>query len=72
MEWQPIESAPRDGTRILAGRKGWVSVVAWNPDFHAHSKSKAVGVWMDDDGDFGPDAHDWPTHWMPLPAPPIK
>jgi hypothetical protein len=76
-EWQPIETAPKDGTVVLlcrvTGRRG--------PEVHP-------GAWCPDevgDGDYpwlfweklnasqvkpnGWDA-DIPTHWMPLPAPP--
>lgn len=75
MEWQPIETAPKDGTEVLiAGgtySDGWnteipfrgVSIAYWYRCHDAH--------WRGDDLQ----AHDeWrehkPTHWMPLPPPP--
>lgn len=65
--WQPIETAPKDGTAILAVIKGFQPVVVeYDPD---------VGWWYG--GDDVPD-DDWysmpfqyePTHWMPLPPAP--
>lgn len=57
-EWQPIETAPRDGTWFLAVMEGFVpDVVRWHE-----------GKWQhDEDGDsLLPE--NWPlTHWMPLP-----
>lgn len=57
-QWQPIASAPRDGTPVdLWHRDGFRITEQWWTD---------DGCWscvMDDD-DF--------THWMPLPAPPTK
>ena len=66
-EWRPIESAPRDGTDILAyfqpikGRLSGVFQVAW-----------INGIWTTDDHKHGPypmrrycDGDD--THWAPLP-----
>ena len=35
-EWQPIETAPKDGTRVLLFRDGWAentSVGYWNSDY---------------------------------------
>jgi hypothetical protein len=59
MKWQPIETAPKDGTEILAVRLGGgcdvVEWVDWKP-----------GWW---NGDVAHDA-DFFTHWMPLPEPP--
>jgi hypothetical protein len=56
--WLPIESAPKDGTEVLVWAAGCgFSVMRW----------LSMG-W--DDGDFH-SGHRWPTHWMPLPAPPV-
>lgn len=62
--WQPIETAPKDGTSVL---------VFWSSD-----ACMAV-MWkeLDRDGKYAwfgvverqPD-DDLPTHWMPLPPPP--
>lgn len=56
-EWQPIETAPKDGTPILVADSGpYAFVVEWN------NKHRA---WL------GADRSAWePTHWMPLPEPP--
>lgn len=56
-EWKDIETAPRDGTPILAADKGTYAYVAeW---------ISANRVWIGADGMY------WePTHWMPLPEPP--
>jgi hypothetical protein len=61
MEWQPIETAPKDGTLILGVKfdtdgQPWLAAFEWI----------IAGIW---------DAYQWevdwePTHWMPLPAPP--
>lgn len=66
-EWQPIETAPKDGTRVLA-----VCAVAQYP--------KCNITWVDDgtwmfapkpDKFLAAGLHGWwPTHWMPLPSPP--
>jgi hypothetical protein len=58
--WRPIETAPRDGTRVLLHRHGqgrWSTFVgAWSD----HDR-----VWHDADSLFRD-----PTHWMPLPESP--
>lgn len=54
--WQPIETAPRDGTQFLA---------AWNGDFDdLHVVGIRDGVCRRE-----MDICEWsmPTHWMPLP-----
>ena len=75
-EWQPIETAPKDGTPILvfdvsehygdAPRGQTVMVVryrAYSPnDYRAPG-----GTW---EAPYGPCSADNPTHWMPLPEPP--
>lgn len=81
--WQPIETAPKDGTRILS--------TGGRPDLHYDDfpetapPPEAVVIWWNDNGQFDPAGWrfcsydsgyygDWedPTHWMPLPAPPAE
>lgn len=63
--WRPIETTPKDGTLILAGR--FVEKCIWNMNGHIvvdfwHTKHY-VGLGMFNE--------QWPaTHWQPLPAPP--
>lgn len=79
-DWQPIETAPRDGREILAVDDGGLIRVARpklfpRPLRHDDdlSTSKPGDVWeVFSDHDNCP-GHTWsmvPTHWMPLPAPP--
>lgn len=58
-EWQPIETAPKDGTKIIACRyDGRVAVI---------SRTKS-NIWRELTGNvWGTTA---PTHWMHLPPPP--
>jgi hypothetical protein len=61
MTWQPIESAPRDGTRILTVRSGsYVSIM--RSDYHGR-------YWITERDD-PPSSGSQPTHWMPLPEAP--
>jgi hypothetical protein len=67
MEWQPIETAPKDGTVVLLFVPGdddcredcWITA-SWD--------GLMGGVWMDNA------RGEWwgfgPSHWMPLPPPP--
>lgn len=62
-EWQPIETAPKDGTKFFAcGLK----YNFWPPksvEYHT-----ADHLWMDSWGcEYDLDRF---THWMPLPTPP--
>jgi hypothetical protein len=65
--WQPIESAPRDGTNIL---------VWWPAQMHCPVTAHwNTGKWSD--AGIGWKLTGWgmamqtePTHWMPLPLPP--
>jgi hypothetical protein len=57
-EWQPIETAPRDGADILGN---------YGPFFIAiMRRSDQDDSWTD--GSF----YYRPTHWRPLPAPPVS
>jgi hypothetical protein len=66
MNWQPIETAPKDGTFILgyyADRPWLWDIVQWDAGYLG-------GAWWggghENDGPLFP-----PTHWMPLPDPPV-
>ena len=69
MTWQPIETAPKDGSRVLVYDHGWcgggprIAVSQWIPYRHRDGR----GEWRTTGGFAGvTDA----THWMPLPEPP--
>jgi len=55
--WQPIETAPKDGTEFLAINNGGYQFVVW---------------WNVDAFQCIDDVIDNLTHWQPLPAPPKK
>ena len=67
MDWQPIETAPKDGTPFLA-------FAQTTPSGNVRAPSKHITVayhtrwagWVSIDGHYGVR----PTHWMPLPPPP--
>jgi hypothetical protein len=75
MEWQPIETAPKDGTAILV----WNGL---NSGFYTREQDMGVALWRKQAFP-GNDRMRWcakdccdgvttyePTHWMPLPDPP--
>lgn len=81
MEWQPIETAPRDGTAVLVMRDIWPGTNSGKAEeCNGHNTYVAewwagerdgAGAWicyMDAIQD--PECPVEPTHWMPLPAPP--
>jgi hypothetical protein len=63
MEWQPIETAPRDYTDILVVNDRGQAVVFWE---------KVDEKWIVQDHKHcdRPLRGSEPTHWMPLPEPP--
>ena len=73
MEWQPIETAPKDGTYVLMVKKGLVPAVArWQHDrqifdFIEEEDMPTGDAWQE----YLAMCIEWtPTHWMPLPDPP--
>lgn len=85
-EWKPIDTAPKDGSRVLCWRVDWGR--EWSPCFliwKTNSRivgARQAGEHVEDFSDsyFGdPEEFDdyhlalpyhAPTHWMPLPEPP--
>lgn len=79
--WQPIDSAPKDGTVIDVWRDGSRETVYWG--FRPHDCGE-MGQYCDSDwhsemdpgwvcstfGEFVGGRHNPFTHWMPLPLPP--
>lgn len=60
-EWRPIKSAPNDGEHIIVG---WADQPDWDPVI-----AYFVARWREVQG--GEEFHLEPTHWQPVPAPPI-
>ena len=74
MNWQPIETAPRDGTELLLYCPGagvcyvgeWFTIprvdyVDVGAGLYKRVESISVAEW---------NAPSAPSHWMPLPGPP--
>lgn len=66
-EWLPIETAPKDGTRVLLRSKWGVEI--------AHYDNECVwlgpgGHWVTFYNRSDTEEAEHPTHWQPLPSPP--
>lgn len=67
MDWQPIETAPRDGTVIIVPG----GIAYWR---------ERLNHWEGPAGWYTITGFDWPgrpilwdvTHWMPTPEPPVS
>ena len=63
-KWQPIETAPRDGTEIVGRdfKNGHRAIVIFdNNEWSCVSMNgEYLGIGF------------YPTHWMPLPTPPTE
>ena len=71
MEWQPIETAPKDGTYILVANERGAWIAHWAPvavsgyRFDQPWRSVMLNHWhMPQDVRYEP-----PTHWQPLHPP---
>jgi hypothetical protein len=71
-EWQPIETAPKDGTYILVAWTEWpIQLVTRFTHYHNLDSGDVTiypGFWQSPAGG----ALKTPTHWMPLPDPPAE
>ena len=61
--WESIDTAPKDGTRILIADVAYVTQGFWDRE----TEDEGGQCWREDNPDWER-AH--PTHWMPLPDPP--
>jgi hypothetical protein len=67
-EWQPIETAPKDGMPVLGYADGDMATVVWRM---SATYGERAGTWaLVTSGSFAEDDRWWPTHWMPLPEAP--
>lgn len=64
MNWQPISTAPKDGTAIWAG---WWDSDTFIPGCNQKPAKFFKGRWWEPNEDYPLRP---PTHWMPLPPPP--
>ena len=68
MDWQPIETAPNDGTCVLVYFRGVGPLVAFTTFPDVWTRYLGFGKTP-----FWPDiSADYATHWMPLPDPPAQ
>lgn len=81
--WRPIETAPKDGRELLCWREDCGQFIASYTSPNAFPMTQAEIDLVDEEALF---TRDWftqwpqalrldgsetPTHWMPLPAPPV-
>jgi len=82
-EWQPIETAPTDGTAVLLYVRGCWRLSRWAADRANHvtigfcNSGRWLSVETEDCGSMGGEMTGWmedhqpidvePTHWAPLP-----
>jgi hypothetical protein len=74
-EWRPIETAPKDGTKLLLTNdrhpQCLMIVGHWAQDLSGEEQPPFQG-WFHWSGCGFAQLPDEPTHWQPLPNPPIK
>jgi hypothetical protein len=68
MNWQPINTAPRDGSFVLMWNGADMRVLNW-------PKGCGLGIWHKNvsggwSGSSNKSYYFCPTHWMELPEPP--
>jgi hypothetical protein len=83
-EWQPIETAPLDGSQFLVAlTNGWVSIISgysrWKTETPRYDWWRSLSGLSIPYEPSHPKGTDWAktgtiraTHWMPLPPPPTN
>ncbi len=73
MEWQTIETAPKDGTRVIVFDGDNTYCSEFQNDY-LNFGVPSGGRWMIylyDSGDGDVHEEIYPTHWIPFPTPPL-
>ncbi len=72
--WQPIETAPLDGTSVLVWDGRSVSSARAFPNEWDNRGDECGWSWCPSENSFDSSPHGIgePTHWMPLPEPPAS
>ena len=63
-KWQPIDTAPKDGTDVLVFEDPMMVGAYWDTD----PRDEGGQIWRI----LGVCEYLHPTHWMPLPPAPLK
>jgi hypothetical protein len=72
MEWQPIETAPLDGSYVIVDLNGKVGPAFYEKSTSKKSEKKGLPVgwvWIDECDQYVYGKEIFPTHWMPFPSP---
>jgi hypothetical protein len=84
MNWQPIDTAPKDGTSVLifipdtkyGGKYDSVTISRWYVHYmNGQPNPRRKPEWEQKDMYAGMGSYQgpiYPTHWMPLPTPPTS
>lgn len=77
--WQPIDTAPRDGSALLVMRDDWPGAENGRAESCTNHNTYVAGWWKGDEAWIcymdqvqEPQCPVVPTHWMPLPPPPSQ
>jgi hypothetical protein len=65
--WQPIETAPKDGTRIIVTNGDEMEICSWGQINPVDSPDRMAWVYGSGDHYSVRDYIDQPTGWAPLP-----
>ncbi len=70
--WQPIDTAPKDLTEVLVFDPDYGGVRLAQYEVHAQQPFWSIDVWdLTTIGTSRDRIEIFPTHWMPLPDPPV-
>lgn len=63
-DWQPIDTAPTDGTSILAWAADWSCPAVMSREFYSGASYWEFREELISDSE----GEGFPTHWMPIPV----